>query len=139
MGFFKKKNGERMFDSGDTVSVIGAEAYFQGTLNAKGSLRIDGRLEGTINDAHAVIIGRTGRVTGDISGDSVAISGEVRGNICAESAAELLSTAKVTGDIRTAKILIEEGAFFDGRCNMIKPGEEAAPLVDEDEARAEGV
>jgi cytoskeletal protein CcmA (bactofilin family) len=123
---FLKKNSDKMFDLGNMVSVVGPEAYFQGTLNAKGSLRIDGRMEGAITDAHAVVIGEAGKVIGDISAESVVIGGEVKGNISAVQSAELLSTSRVSGDIRTAKILIEEGAYFEGHCNMVKADEEEA-------------
>ena len=124
---FLKKNSDKMFDLGNMVSVVGPEAYFQGTLNAKGSLRIDGRMEGAITDAHAVVIGDAGKVIGDISAETVVIGGEVKGNISAVQSAELLSTCKVTGDVRTAKILIEEGAYFEGHCNMVKAEDEEEP------------
>ena len=118
MFFLRKKGSDKLFESSNAISVIGPEAYFQGTLTAKGSLRVDGKMEGSICDAQTVIIGHSGKVIGDISAESIIIGGEVKGNITAVQYAELLSTSKVTGDMRTAKILIEEGAFFEGHCNM---------------------
>ncbi|MCX5783732.1 MAG: polymer-forming cytoskeletal protein [Elusimicrobia bacterium] len=104
--------------SGDVVSVIGAEAYFQGALTVKGSIRVDGRVEGAVSQAQSVVVGKTGKVDGDISADNVVISGEVAGNVSARESLELLSTSKVSGDISAPKILIEKGAFFNGKCSM---------------------
>lgn len=127
MGLLAKKGGDKYFDSGEVVSVIGPEAYFQGTLTVKGSLRVDGRVEGTVSEAKAVIIGSSGRIIGDVSAESAVVGGEVKGNLSAVKYTELLSGARVIGDIRTARIMIEEGAFFDGQCSMINPGDESQP------------
>lgn len=118
MSVFGKKTTEKMFDFGNMVSVIGPEAYFKGTVTAKGSIRVDGKMDGSITEAAAVIVGESGMVGGDISCENATIGGEVKGNIAAARSVELLSSARVTGDIRTAKILIEEGAYFNGRCTM---------------------
>lgn len=126
MGLLAKKGGDKYFDSGDVVSVIGPEAYFQGTLTVKGSLRVDGRVEGTVSEAKSVIIGAGGRIVGDVSAESAVVGGEVKGNLFAVKFVELLTGARVTGDIRTARIMIEDGAFFDGQCNMVHPGDETA-------------
>ncbi|MFA6583998.1 MAG: polymer-forming cytoskeletal protein [Elusimicrobiaceae bacterium] len=124
----KKKELDKVFEGGEGVSVIGPEAFFQGAVNAKGSIRIDGRMEGSISDATVVIIGEKGRIKGDVNADGIVIGGEVTGNLCAASFTELLATCAVKGDIRTGKIVIEEGAAFDGRCSMIKDaGKTAEP------------
>lgn len=115
---FNKRKVNALFDSGHAVTLIGSEAYFQGTLTAKGSLRIDGRLEGSIVDAQSVVIGESGKVNGDLSAESVTVSGEVKGNITAGQSLELLAKSSVQGDVRTPKILIEETAVFDGHCAM---------------------
>ena len=61
------KNASVSFEAKNGDTVIGNEAYFQGTITAKGSLRIDGRIDGSIVDAKTVTIGKTGKVKGDIS------------------------------------------------------------------------
>ena len=132
MGLLSKKGGDKYFDSGEVVSVIGPEAYFQGTLTVKGSLRVDGRVEGSVSEAKSVIIGSGGKIIGDVSAESAVVGGEVKGNLSAVKFTELLSGARVIGDIRTARIMIEDGAFFDGQCNMIHPGEESQPEQDQE-------
>ncbi len=130
MGVFGRKTTEKMFDFGNMVSVIGPEAYFKGTVTAKGSIRVDGKMDGSITEAAAVIIGEGGMVAGDISCENATIGGEVKGNIAAARSVELLSSAKVTGDVRTAKIVIEEGAYFNGRCTMTQAESLAERLGD---------
>jgi cytoskeletal protein CcmA (bactofilin family) len=119
MAFLKNTNISFEGKNGDTV--IGNEAYFQGTLTAKGSLRIDGRVDGSIVDAKIVTIGKTGKVKGDISCEICYVCGEVKGNITALDHAEALSGSRVDGDLRSPKIMLEEGAVFNGNCSMDAP------------------
>lgn len=116
MAIFKSAN--MTFDTKNSDTVIGHEAYFQGTLTAKGSLRVDGRIDGAIVDAKIVTIGKTGKIKGDISCEVCSISGDITGNVAALDHIEVLSGSKLTGDLRAPKILIEEGAVFNGNCSM---------------------
>lgn len=116
MALFKNTNISFEAKNGDTV--IGNEAYFQGTLTAKGSLRIDGRVDGSIVDAKIVTVGKSGKVKGDISCEVCYVCGEVNGNITALDHIEALSGCRVDGDLRSARIMLEEGAMFNGNCSM---------------------
>jgi cytoskeletal protein CcmA (bactofilin family) len=116
MALFKNTNISFETKNGDTV--IGTEAYFQGTLTAKGSLRIDGRVDGSVVDAKIVTVGKSGKVKGDISCEICYICGEVAGNITALDHIEALSGSHLNGDMRAPRIMLEEGAFFNGNCSM---------------------
>jgi cytoskeletal protein CcmA (bactofilin family) len=116
MALFKNSSVSFEAKNGDTV--IGSEAYFQGTLTAKGSLRVDGRIDGSIVDAKTVTVGKSGKVKGDISCEICYVRGEVRGNIVALEHVEVLSGARVDGDIRAPKMMLEEGCVFNGNCTM---------------------
>ena len=116
MAVFKSTN--ITFDTKNSDTVIGHEAYFQGTLAAKGSLRIDGRVDGAVLDGKLVTIGKTGKLKGDISCDVCSISGEIKGNVSASDHIEVLIGGKVEGDLRAPKVLVEEGAVFNGNCAM---------------------
>lgn len=116
MAFLKNTNISFESKNGDTV--IGSEAYFQGTLTAKGSLRIDGRIDGSIVDAKIVTVGKSGKIKGDISCEICYVSGEVKGNITALDHIEALPGSRLDGDLRSAKIILEEGAVFNGNCSM---------------------
>ncbi len=116
MALFKNTNISFETKNGDTV--IGNEAYFQGTLTAKGSLRIDGRVDGSIVDAKIVTVGKSGKVKGDISCEICYVCGEVKGNITALDHIEAHAGSRVDGDIRSSRIMLEEGALFNGNCSM---------------------
>jgi cytoskeletal protein CcmA (bactofilin family) len=118
------KNGKGAFDATNPDTVFGKEAYFQGTLTAKGSLKIDGRIDGSIVDAKMVTLGKTGKIRGDISCETCSVGGEVKGNILALTSIEVLSGARVEGDLRAPRIMLEEGAFFNGNCSMEPPVKE---------------
>jgi cytoskeletal protein CcmA (bactofilin family) len=110
--------GKPRGDTREGMTLISEDAFFHGTLAAKGSLRVEGVFEGDISDAVGVEVGARGRVLGNIAAETVTIAGEVVGNIVAAASVELLSTARHSGDVRTPKLRIDEGAFFDGTCAM---------------------
>lgn len=125
MGFLKKDSD---FSSGEHFSVVSAGCYFQGTLGVQGSLRVDGTLEGSVDNAQHVIIGQDGKIIGDVSAEMVVCGGQIEGNICAEML-EVLGNASIRGDIRAKRMRVEEGGSIDGRCtigNMQEPQEAPA-------------
>jgi cytoskeletal protein CcmA (bactofilin family) len=126
MGLFSKSPVTR-FDGGDVVTLIGPEAFFHGVLTVRGSLRVEGEVEGSIHEAQTVIIGPNGRVTGDISAEFVEVAGSVSGDIIAEHQLEIRHGGKVTGNIATEKLVIDDGAQFEGNCSMGQPTEPETP------------
>lgn len=128
MGFLKKDSD---FASGEHFSVVSAECYFQGTLSVQGSLRVDGKLEGSVDNARQVIVGEGGKIIGDVTGQTVVCGGDIEGNVCAEMV-EVLAKASVKGDIRAQKMIVEEGGRIEGLCKI--GGEKSAEDdVQEDE------
>lgn len=113
---FGSKNGS---EKGEThlETVVGAESSFQGTLRSKGSVRIDGKIEGGVS-AEGVILGERGEVQGDISARTVVVGGKITGNVHATESLELLSKSQVFGDLHAPQLLIAEGAIFEGSCLM---------------------
>jgi cytoskeletal protein CcmA (bactofilin family) len=111
-------------DAREGMTLIGEEAFFHGALAVKGSLRVEGVFEGDISDAVDVEVGVHGRVLGNISAETLVIAGEVVGSVVVTRSVELLSSARLTGDIRTAKLRIDEGAAFDGTCAMSESSSE---------------
>lgn len=125
MGFLKKDSD---FSSGEHFSVVSAECYFQGTLNVQGSLRVDGTLEGAVDNARHVVVGDGGKIVGDVSAEIVVCGGAIEGNVCADML-EVLGKASINGDIRAKKMIVEEGGRIDGRCTI---GEEQITDLDEE-------
>jgi Integral membrane protein CcmA involved in cell shape determination len=116
MGFLSKNA-----KAGEYISVISEECQFQGTLDLQGSLRIDGKLEGNVNNAKYVTINKTGSVKGDITAQGVVVMGKMDGNLCADSV-EILTDAVIKGNIRSKNILIEGGAKVNADIRVV--GEE---------------
>ena len=96
-------------------SAFDAHMSVSGDVETDGALRIDGRLEGSINRADLVVIGEGASVVGDVSAREVIVAGAVTGNIFAKQRTELFANAIVAGDIRSAAILIQEGGVVQGR------------------------
>lgn len=129
MGFLSKDA-----KTGEYVSVISEECQFQGTLDLQGSLRIDGKLEGNVDNAKYVTISQTGSVKGDITAQGVVVIGKMTGDICADSV-EILADAKISGNIRSKSILIEGGAKVSATIHVV--GEEEEAPAGEEEAITE--
>lgn len=121
MGFLKKDSD---FASGEHYSVVSAECYFQGTLSVQGSLRVDGTLEGSVDNARHVVVGTEGKIVGDVSAQVVVCGGIIEGNVCADML-EILAQASILGDIRAKKMIVEEGGRIDGQCSIGEPAEKA--------------
>ncbi|MCX6555834.1 MAG: polymer-forming cytoskeletal protein [Candidatus Aminicenantes bacterium] len=89
-----------------------------GDIKFKESFRIDGVFKGKILSGKGLIIGETAEVEADIEVDSLTINGRLKGNIKAKERIEIFSKGRVIGTVSTPKLTIEEGAFFQGSCQM---------------------
>ncbi|MDI3533955.1 MAG: hypothetical protein PWQ82_320 [Thermosediminibacterales bacterium] len=124
---FGKKNGTAppAVNTDKVDTVIGKGTEIKGTLNGTGVLRIDGKVEGEININGDLVIGETGKVMADINARHVTAAGEITGNISAEGKLEIISTGKVYGDINVMHLVINDGAVFEGKCEMNKKSNES--------------
>jgi cytoskeletal protein CcmA (bactofilin family) len=102
------------------TTTLGNETSFNGVLRFKESLKIDGTFEGEIESPGFLYIENGATVKANIKVGSVVVGGVVRGNIEASERLEMLTTGKVFGNIRTAKLNIADGVVFEGKCEMIK-------------------
>jgi cytoskeletal protein CcmA (bactofilin family) len=107
--------------SASGYSLLDAQLALTGDLDTAGSLRIDGRLDGTIRRADTVVLGVGAAMTGDVHAREVVIGGTITGNVHASERVELQATAIVTGDILTQTILVQEGGVVNGRVLMRPP------------------
>jgi len=90
----------------------------EGNLSSESDARIDGTIEGNVNVHGKVIIGETGTIIGDIKCSICEISGTVKGKLNIGNRLTLKASAIFTGDMTTAKLIIEPGAVFNGTCKM---------------------
>ena len=82
-----------------------------------GGLRIDGLFQGEISSDGTLIIGESAVIRGDVHASCVLVSGEIHGNTIADERIEILTPARVYGDIRSPKIIMGAGAVFEGKCH----------------------
>ena len=89
-----------------------------GELRFRNTFRVDGRVKGKIVSDHTLVVGETARVEADIDCGTVSIRGFVSGRVHGRERIEVLSGARVQGSLMSPKLVIEEGAFFQGDCDM---------------------
>ncbi|OGD18956.1 MAG: hypothetical protein A2W03_13915 [Candidatus Aminicenantes bacterium RBG_16_63_16] len=105
------------------------DTEFRGDLTFKGSFRIDGRFKGTIASDSMLVIGEQGVVEADVKVSYLVVNGEIRGNIQAEDKVEVHGRARVFGTIVTPKLVVEEGALLEAKCQAGEiPGSPPAVL-----------
>jgi len=125
----------------DKVStIIGVGTEIKGSLKATGGIRIDGRVDGEIHHEGDLVIGEEGVVEAVVKTRNVTIAGELRGNVEASGRVEIVGTGKLLGDIVVNALIINEGAVFEGHCQMRQAegeGRFRRPLRDRAQARDE--
>jgi cytoskeletal protein CcmA (bactofilin family) len=122
------KEGEAIIGEGKMNSIIGKGCKINGTIEVtEGTLRIDGEFEGTVNCPDTLVIGKGGRVRAEIKVNSAVVGGTVIGNIDAKEKIELQSGSRLEGDIKTSRLVIDEGVFFEGSCKMSPDGKGLKP------------
>jgi cytoskeletal protein CcmA (bactofilin family) len=96
-----------------SASVIGASLSITGNLESKGEVQVEGELRGDIH-ALRVVIGEQARTTGALIAEEVVVRGNVQGSIRGNSVT-FQSTSRVEGDVFHKSLVIEQGAFFEGK------------------------
>ena len=100
------------------INLIAKGTRITGDIISDGDLRIDGEITGNLETKGRMVIGATGRITGDISCKSSEIAGTHKGKLFVAELLSLKASSNVTGDIVTGKLSIEPGAYFAGTCSM---------------------
>jgi len=97
-----------------TTNLLAHDIHIKGTVKFSNALILDGKVDGEILSDGIVTIGQKAEVTGDIKTGSAVIHGTVNGNIVVKDRAEMKSTSHVMGDLKAARVVIEDGAVFIG-------------------------
>jgi cytoskeletal protein CcmA (bactofilin family) len=101
-----------------TINLISNGTEITGDVVSNGDIRIDGALKGNLNTRGKVVIGTTGKVSGEVNCKNSEVSGIVEGKINVSQLLTLKTSSKILGDIATSKLSIEPGAKFTGSCKM---------------------
>jgi cytoskeletal protein CcmA (bactofilin family) len=102
----------------DATGVIGKGIEIKGTLSGAGDLVVEGRVEGQIALKNMLTIEESGEVRADVAVESITINGRMAGNIEASDKVQVSSTARVVGDIKAPRVVLEDGARFKGSIEM---------------------
>ena len=114
---------------GQTHTILGPEAAFDGKLTFQGAVRIDGKFSGEIVTEDVLVVGESAEVTATIRVGSLILNGLLRGNVHAKKAVELHAPARLYGDIETPQLVIHSGVIFEGHCKMENLGRENKPEI----------
>ncbi len=128
------KEPENQVMAGGQTSIIAQGCKFDGKVEVRGTLRIEGEFKGDVSTPESLVIGKTGVVRANVKVKNAIIGGQLFGNITAENKIELQSGSHVEGDIKTKRLVIDEGVFFEGNCSMgaghrktPEPGQQSRP------------
>ena len=107
-----------MNNSNSSRNVLSSDVEIKGNIKFTGELTFEGKLDGDIQTEGVLNLGDTAQVNGSIAAQTVVVRGKVNGNISAKEKIEIKSKAELFGDIRSSKLVIEEGVTFVGKTEV---------------------
>jgi cytoskeletal protein CcmA (bactofilin family) len=108
-------------------AVLGKSVIVKGQIYSREDLTIDGEVEGTVElQEHRLTVGPNGKVTASVKAREIVVLGTIHGNVETTDKIDIRKDAKLVGDIKTARVVIEDGAYFKGNIDIVRP-EAAAP------------
>jgi cytoskeletal protein CcmA (bactofilin family) len=110
--------------SSSGIARLGATLHVKGEITGNEDLHIDGTVEGLVQlEDRKLTVGASAKVTADIIAREVVVYGNVKGNLRARDRIEIKKDGSVVGDLTTARIMIEDGAYFKGSIEIDKTGD----------------
>ncbi len=102
-------------------AVLGKSVVVKGQIVSREDLTIDGEVEGTVElHEHRLTVGPNGKVTSNVKARELVVIGTVHGNVDITDKIEIRKDAKLVGDIKTARVVIEDGAYFKGNIDIVR-------------------
>lgn len=114
---------DQVMDKAEFPTVIGPDASFKGELSFEKGVKLLGKFEGQITTKGTLLVASGSSLKAGVQAGGIAVEGEVEGNLAATERIELRSSAKLHGDIRTARLVVADGATFFG---SVQVGADAA-------------
>lgn len=116
------------------MAVIGKSVTIKGQIFSQEDLTIDGEMEGSVElKEHRLTVGPNGRVQAGVKAREIVVLGSINGNVEASDKIDIRKEARLVGDIKTSRIVIEDGAYFKGSIDIVRntPAEhpKAAPIA----------
>ena len=101
------------------TAVLGKSVMLKGQIISREDLTIDGEVEGTVElQEHRLTIGPNGKVSASVKARELVVLGTIHGNVETTDKIDIRKDARLVGDIKTARIVIEDGAFFKGNIDI---------------------
>jgi len=109
---------DNMNTANTSKNTLSADVEIKGNLKFSGELNFDGKLDGEIHTDGTLTLGESAIINGNINAQSVVVRGKINGNVNAREKVEIKSKAELFGDIRAAKLVIEEGVTYVGKTEV---------------------
>jgi len=103
---------------GSDLNIIASGTEIDGTVVSAGNINVEGRIKGRVECAAQFMLGENGVVEGDVIANDAIIGGKVMGSLIVKNKITLESKSHVSGEMKCARLSIEEGAVFEGRSSM---------------------
>ncbi|MCK9257594.1 MAG: polymer-forming cytoskeletal protein, partial [Sulfurospirillaceae bacterium] len=115
MAIFTKNSGRSAASTETTLIAIGAS--IKGEFNLESRLHVDGEIEGNIVSSSVIVIGKKGRIKGDLKAEKLVVNGEFEGSADC-SYVEVLASGRFIGNVLSKELMIESKAYFQGQSNI---------------------
>lgn len=135
MSSMPMRNYEPLSSGSSGAATIGKAVMVKGQIFSREDLVIDGEVEGTVEaQEHRVTVGPNGKVHAGVKAREIVVQGSIQGNVEAADKIDIKKDARLVGDIKTARIVIEDGAYFKGSIDITRseakpqPAKPAVPV-----------
>jgi len=103
------------------TAVIGKTTRVRGEIYSEEELYLDGEVEGSLEVRHLLTIGPNGKVKATVKAKELVVKGSIHGDVEASDRISIMNGASIVGDVKTAGIVIEDGAYFKGGIDILRP------------------
>jgi cytoskeletal protein CcmA (bactofilin family) len=112
------KRGSGSPEQAEITAFLGKGTEFKGVLSFEGTIRVDGKVDGEVISKDTLIAGDGAFLQGEITVGTIICSGKIVGNVNASQKVHIIAPGIVQGNIKTPKLIIEDGVTFDGKSEM---------------------
>jgi cytoskeletal protein CcmA (bactofilin family) len=103
------------------LNFIGKGTFVEGNISTESSIRIDGKIKGSLICKNTLTIGDSGEIEGDVEATNAIVGGKIKGKVIIKEKLVLEAKSSLHGELKAKKLIIDEGAVFDGTSSMGTP------------------
>jgi cytoskeletal protein CcmA (bactofilin family) len=119
-------------------AIIGKSVMIKGQIFSREDLTIDGEIDGSVElHEHRLTVGPNGKLQAGVKAREVVVLGTIHGNVEASDKIDIRKDAKLVGDIKTARIVIEDGAYFKGSIDIARPEAAKSPAPAQSQSKSQ--